>query len=192
MAIFHFKPTGIEPLSSTSFQSMKLLERNDLQRLLRDRLDVIAPDAMLLTEEFGQWDDARRRIDLLALDRDAKLVVIELKRTEDAGHIELQALRYAAMVSTMTFEQAVDAHAAYLRKVNRDDDARVAILDFLGWAESTDDVFAPDVRIVLVASDFQKEITTAVLWLNERDLDIRVSACSRTPSTARFWSTCSR
>jgi len=173
MAIFHFKPTGIEPLSSTSFQSMKLLERNDLQRLLRDRLDVIVPDAMLLTEEFGEWDDARRRIDLLALDRDAKLVVIELKRTEDAGHIELQALRYAAMVSTMTFEQAVDAHAAYLRKVNRDDDARVAILDFLGWSESTDDVFAPDVRIVLVASDFQKEITTAVLWLNERDLDIR-------------------
>lgn len=173
MAIFHFKPTGIEPLLSTPFQSLKLLERSDLQRLLRDRLDVIAPDAMLLTEEFGQWDDARRRIDLLALDRDAKLVVIELKRTEDAGHIELQALRYAAMVSTMTFEQAVDAHAAYLRKVNRDDDARGTILDFLGWAESTDDVFAPDVRIVLVASDFQKEITTAVLWLNERDLDIR-------------------
>jgi hypothetical protein len=173
MAIFHFKPTGIEPLLSTSFQSMKLLERNDLQRLLRDRLDVIAPDAMLLTEEFGQWEDARRRIDLLALDRDAKLVVIELKRTEDAGHIELQALRYAAMVSTMTFEQAVDAHAAYLRKVNRDDDARVAILDFLGWTESTEGEFAADVRIVLVASDFQKEITTAVLWLNERKLDIR-------------------
>ncbi|HEV7488095.1 MAG TPA: hypothetical protein VGQ65_20675 [Thermoanaerobaculia bacterium] len=173
MAIFHFKPTGIEPLRATPFQSLKLLERSDLQRLLRDRLEVIAPDAMLLAEEFGDWDDARRRIDLLAIDRDAKLVVIELKRTEDAGHIELQALRYAAMVSTMTFEQAADAHAAYLRRSGRDEDARLAILEFLGWEESTQGEFASDVRIVLVAADFQKEITTAVLWLNERELDIR-------------------
>jgi hypothetical protein len=173
MAIFHFKSAGIEPLRATSFQSVKLLERSDLQRLLRDRLEVIAPEAMLLAEEFGDWDDARRRIDLLAIDRDGKLVVIELKRTEDAGHIELQALRYAAMVSMMTFEQATEAHAAYLLRVGRDEDARMAILEFLGWDEPTQGEFASDVRIVLVAADFQKEITTAVLWLNERELDIR-------------------
>jgi hypothetical protein len=28
--------------------------------------------------------------------------LVELKRTADGGHMELQALRYAAMVSTMT------------------------------------------------------------------------------------------
>jgi hypothetical protein len=171
--IFHFTPTGIKPLEGASFQSLKLMERSDLQRLLRERLEVIAPDCMVLGEEFCSWDDARRRIDLLALDREAKLVVIELKRTEDAGHVELQALRYAAMVSTMTFEQAVEAHDAYLRKLGRDTDARLAILEFLGWDESLEGEFAHDVRIVLVAADFQKEVTTAVLWLNERELDIR-------------------
>jgi len=31
-------------------------------------------------------------------------VAIELKRTEDGGHMELQSTRYAAMVSTMTFD----------------------------------------------------------------------------------------
>ena len=30
-----------------------------------------------------------------------------------------------------------------------------------------------NVRIILVAADFSKELTTTVLWLNERDLDIR-------------------
>jgi hypothetical protein len=173
MPIFHLTPGGIEPLTTTAFQTLKLTERGDLQRLLRERLDVIAPEAMVLAEEFGDWSESRRRIDLLALDRDANLVVIELKRTEDAGHLELQALRYAAMVSTMTFDQAVDAHDAYLRRPGRQGDARAAILEFLAWEESLQSDFAPNVRIVLVASDFQKEITTTVLWLNERDLDIR-------------------
>jgi len=173
MAMFHFTRKEIRPLDPTAFDAVRMMERSDLQRLIRDRLDVIVPDAMVLTEEFGNWSDARRRIDLLAVDRDANLVVIELKRTEDAGHIELQALRYAAMVSTMTFEQAVDAHGAFLKRIGSEDDPRLAILSFLGWEESIEGDFGHDVRIVLVASDFQREITTAVLWLNERDLDIR-------------------
>ncbi len=53
---------------------------------------MIAPDLLVVSEEFGEWDDSRRRIDLLAIDRDANLVVIELKRTEDGGHMELQAI----------------------------------------------------------------------------------------------------
>jgi len=32
----------------------------------------------------------------------------ELKRTEDGGHMGLQAVRYAAMVSAMPFEKAVE------------------------------------------------------------------------------------
>ena len=126
---------------------------------------------MLLAEEFCSWEDSRRRIDLLALDEHANLVVIELKRTEDGGHLDLQALRYAAMVSTMTFEQAVAAHAEHLRKSGSGDDARAAILDFLGWQEPEE--FAPTVRIVLVSADFSKEITTTVLWLNDHDLDVQ-------------------
>ena len=58
-------------------------ERRDLQRLLRENVEVIAPDTLVIAEEFGDWEDSRRRIDLLAIDRSANLVVIELKRTED-------------------------------------------------------------------------------------------------------------
>jgi hypothetical protein len=128
---------------------------------------------MVLAEEFCEWDDSRRRIDLLALDRGANLVVVELKRSEDGGHMELQAIRYAAMVSTMTFDQAVAAHAGYLTALARQDDARASILDFLGWDEPDEEAFAQAVRIVLVSAEFSKELTTAVLWLNESGLDIR-------------------
>src|SRR4051812_40227804 len=36
-----------------------------------------------------------------------------------------------------------------------------------------EDRFAQDVRIVLASAEFSRELTTAVMWLNERDLDIR-------------------
>ncbi|MFG3689544.1 hypothetical protein [Micromonospora sp. NPDC047740] len=37
-------------------------------------------------------------------------MVIELKRTDDGGHMELQALRYAAMVSAMSFDEVAAAY----------------------------------------------------------------------------------
>ena len=47
------------------------------------------------------------------------------------------------------------------------------MLDFLGWSEPDEENFGPDVRVVLVSEDFGKELTTAVLWLRDREIDIR-------------------
>ena len=96
---------------------------------------MIAPNLLVITEEFGEWEDSRRRIDLLAIDQDANLVVIELKRTDDGGHMELQAVRYAAMVSTMTFEKVVDLHGRFLSRQGVSSDPKASILDFLEWEE---------------------------------------------------------
>jgi len=173
MTIFEFTEEGITPIEGTTFSNEGIRERADLQRLLRERIEVILPDTMVIAEEFGDWDDSRRRIDLLAIDKQANLVVIELKRTEDGGHMELQALRYAAMISAMTFDKVVVAHARYLKKLGREEDAKESIMDFLDWEEPNEDDFAQDVRVVLVSEDFSKEITTTVMWLNERMLDLR-------------------
>ena len=174
MPIYDFASDAIRPLQKTTFSQMDLHERHDLQRLLRESISVIAPDTLVIAEEFGEWDESRRRIDLLGIDRDANLVVIELKRTEDGGHMELQAIRYAAMVSTMTFDQAVDVFGRYLVQTGKEDmDARAELLDFLGWGEPDEDAFAQDVCIVLASAEFSRELTTSVLWLVERAIDIR-------------------
>lgn len=173
MSLYELRSERLVPVKETSFTAERLSERYDLQRLLRDQIDVIAPETLVLAEEFCDWEDSRRRIDLLCLDRQGSLVVVELKSTEDGGHMELQALRYAAMVSTLTFDQAVDAHERYLLSRGETADARQRILSFLGWDAGDQHPFAEDVRIVLASPDFSKEITTAVLWLNQRDLDIR-------------------
>jgi hypothetical protein len=53
------------------------------------------------------------------------------------------------------------------------EEARERMLSFLGWDEPDEENFAPDVRIILVSENFGKELTTAVLWLRDRDIDIR-------------------
>ncbi|MEC4723293.1 hypothetical protein RY831_29480 [Noviherbaspirillum sp. CPCC 100848] len=173
MPLYRLGPDNLEALQSATFSELGIKERTDLQRLLRNNIEAIAGDCLLLAEEFSHWEDSKRRIDLLALDRDANLVVVELKRDEGGGHMELQALRYAAMVSTMTFHEAVDAHARFLAQHGGHIDARTNILDFLGWPSPDENNFAQDVRIVLASAGFSKELTTSVLWLNQRDLDIR-------------------
>ena len=77
------------------------------------------------------------------------------------------------MVSTLTFKRAVEIFQNYLDRAGREVDAETLLLEFLGWDEPQEDEFAVDVRIVLVSSDFSKELTTSVMWLNERSLDIR-------------------
>lgn len=173
MAIYQITNDSINTLPQTTFASAGINERDDLQRFFRDRIEIIAPDTLVISEEFGYWDDSRRRIDLLAVDKEANLVVIELKRTDDGGHMELQAIRYAAMVSTITFAKAVDILSEYLSQRGDTRDANKTLLDFLEWDEPDEDAFASEVRIVLASAEFSKEITTAVLWLAEHGIDIR-------------------
>jgi len=174
MPIFQVTPQGLKAVCETTFGAEGMLERKDIQRMLREQIGVLDDRLMVIAEEFGDWLDSSRRIDLLCLDKDANLVVVELKRTEDGGHMELQALRYAAMVSAMTFDQMVETCARSRSMASPDiDGTKAEILDFLGWDEVYEDQFGLDTRIVLAAADFGKELTTAVMWLIERGLDIR-------------------
>jgi len=173
MALYEVSTEALDQVTKTSFAKEGIRERQDLQRLLLGRIDAIDPNLFVLAEEFGDWNESLRRIDILALDRGANLVVIELKRTQDGGYLELQALRYAAMVSTMTFEQACHTLERYRAQAGTEVDAESEILGFLEWDEPNEDEFGNDTRIILASEDFSKEVTSTVLWLNDSGLEIR-------------------
>ena len=173
MAVYEVTPEKLKRIPETTFASVGIKERNDLQRLLKNQIEIVSPNTLVVSEEFGEWEESRRRIDLLGLDKAANIVVIELKRTEDGGHMDLQAIRYAAMVSALTFDRVVEIYSKYLKENNSDDNAREKILEFLEWGEADEELFGQDVSIVLASAEFSKELTTAVMWLNERNLDIR-------------------
>lgn len=171
MSIYRMQADSFSAIKAITFAEAGLRERADLQRRIKANVDILSPSLMVIAEEFADWTDSNRRIDLLCLDKEASLVVVELKRSEDAGHSELQALRYAAMVATMTFRQLVDIHARYGSKEPQK--AEADILAFLEWASPQEEEFGEDVRIILAAADFSREVTTTVLWLNTRGIDIR-------------------
>lgn len=173
MPIFQIDDQKITPVKRTSFEQVNIRERADLQRMLKSQIEIISPDTLIVSEEFGEWEDSKRRIDLLGIDKNANLIVIELKRTEDGGYMELQAIRYAAMISTLTFEKLVQTYSDYLSDNNIDQDATESLLSFLGWAEVNEEEFAQDIKIILVSAEFSKELTTSVVWLNDMGLDIR-------------------
>ena len=173
MPIYRIENDNITPLDRTTFAEQGLRERSDLQPLLKTHINVIAPDTLVVAEEFGEWENSRRRIDLLGVDKGANLVVIELKRTEDGGHMELQAIRYAAMISTLTFDKMVTIYEQYLRDHGMELDAAESLLTFLDWNEPEEEQFGQGVKIVLAAAEFSKELTTSVMWMNDFGLDIR-------------------
>ena len=175
MAIYKILENDLAPLTVTTFAKESVKERDDLQRLLKKQVDIISPDTLVISEEFGEWSGSKRRIDLLGIDKNANIVVIELKRTEDGGHMELQAIRYAAMVSALTFDQAEKIFAKYLADNSIEADARSTLADFLGWGvdDVNEDDFAQEVKVVLASAEFSKEVTTSVIWLNNQGLDIR-------------------
>lgn len=175
MALFRVTDDALHPVPTTTFALAELKERQDLQRLLRSRLDILGEGLLFVAEEYGAFAGSQRRIDLLAVDRTGQLVVIELKRTADGGHMDLQALRYAAMVSTMTWDQLV---AVYAHQHDVDDDAARETLEQWTGAEPDEERQLSDrVRIILASADFSAEITSTVLWLTQQyRLDI---ACVR-------------
>jgi integrase len=83
MSLYEIAESGLARHEEALLADLGLREREDLQRLIRDDIGVLDDDLLVIAEEFRQWEDARRRIDLLAVDKTGCLVVIELKRDNE-------------------------------------------------------------------------------------------------------------
>ena len=161
--------TGI---GRTSFHDEKISEA-DLQEALREHPEFIEDGLFIISDEFSDWEDSGRSIDLLCIDSDGNLVVVELKRGR-GEHMELQTIRYAAMMANSSTQRIVEGHRRYLAKWGIEDSAEERIRGHLDLEVGEEISIATEhPRIVLVSEEFNKEITTSVLWLNETGLDIR-------------------
>ena len=161
-------------LKPTRFADENIWERKHIEEWIRKNPQILGEELLVVSIEFDQFDQSGERIDVLAVDGNGNLVVVELKRSSGGGSAELQAIRYAAMVSTMTLSLLAPHYVSYLRKYDNyiisDEEAMQRIRAFVtnpGFEDLTD---TP--RIILCAQDFGPELTSTVLWLNSFGLDI--------------------
>ena len=173
MAFFLLSNNSIATAHDVSKMSIKQAgyTENEVRDLVASKIGIFFPGFMTIATEFSRWEDSSRRLDILAIDTDRNLYVIEFKRDNDAAHAELQALRYAAMLSVCNVNDLVEAGYQYRKKKDQSFSKEAwlsELLTFLGENDSEKIELFPIPRIILVSSQFNKEITTTVLWLNER------------------------
>lgn len=153
-------------LAKTSLTEQGLLERFDLEQWLASSPQVLGESLLVLATEHVL--PTNLRIDILALDRHANIVVVELKRDKSGGDIEWQSIKYASYCSNLSADEIYQILAAYL-KLNTDQ-ARAKVEEFI---EDELDNLNQDQRIILVAGEFHSDVALTVLWLREYDIDVR-------------------
>ena len=168
-------------VSASTFIGLSIWERRHIEEWVRSNPEILGEDLLVVSIEFDRFNKSSDRLDLLAVDRQGNLVVVELKRDSAAGYADLQAIRYAAMVSSMTIDKLVPYYIGYKKTYDdealTDLEAREQIIEFVESDSFAELSTKP--RIILCSEGFSQEVTATVLWL--RDSGIDISCVSITP-----------
>lgn len=171
----------LSPIKSRSFRELGFREREHLQEWIAHQPDSLGEDLLIIQKEFDGFDDTRERLDLLALDKEGNLVIIENKLDDSGRDVVWQALKYASYCASLTKSQIVEIYNEYLFKYGSEvnealpRNASDAICEFLSVAD-LDEVklnIGSSQRIILVAANFRKEVTSTALWLLGQGISIQ-------------------
>ncbi|VAW38394.1 hypothetical protein MNBD_CHLOROFLEXI01-3305 [hydrothermal vent metagenome] len=154
------------PMSPRSLGELGIRERFDLQEWIEKTPSVLDDDLLVIGKELVLPSGIR--LDLLAVDRQANLVVIELKRDSSGRDVEWQSIKYASYCSNFLADELFEHYATYLGEDA--DDARDSIESFI---ETELNELNNNQRIILVAQNFHSDVVSAVLWLRDYGLEIK-------------------
>ena len=156
----------LTPLQAQSFSHLGLRERFDIQEWVAKTPAILGEDLLIIAKELPLPSGIR--LDLLAVDRQANLVIVELKRDDSGRDVEWQAIKYASYCSNFRAEDIFTYCAEYLEIDS--DDAQERIESFI---EKELDNLNENQRLILVAQQFHSDVASAVLWLRDYLIDIK-------------------
>jgi hypothetical protein len=154
-----------------------LKERSDLQEWVLAHPEILGSGVKVVTFEFDRWATSsgptpQDRLDVLGLGTDGRLVVAELKRDKAPDTTEMQAIKYAAMVSRFTTESLAEQYARFRKAHGESMTSDEALGELQAHAPEISIKTLRQPRIVLLARDYPMVVTASVVWLCERGLDI--------------------
>ena len=165
---------NITKLEQKKFSELGFREREHLQEWIAKNPDVLGEELLIIQKEYDGFNDTNERLDLLALDKESNLVIIENKLDDTGRDVTWQALKYTSYCSTLSTSQIVKMFQNYLDRYADGEDAKTQLLDFLEL-ESEDDLILNknDQRMMFIANNYRKEVTSTVLWLINHDINIQ-------------------
>lgn len=165
----------IKQLEQRAFQELGFRERDNLQEWIANEPQVFGEDLLIIQKEFSGFDDTRERLDLLALDKQGDLVIIENKLDDTGRDVTWQALKYASYCSGLSKENIRKIYQEYLDKTEPGEQAEDKLSEFYDNSDYEDISLNKGFtqRIILVAAQFRKEVTSTVLWLMNYKLRVQ-------------------
>lgn len=155
----------IRPLEEKQLAELGFTERKHLQEWLAAEPSALGEDLLIIQKEFDGFDETNERLDLLALDKQQRLVIIENK-LHSGRDVVWQALKYASYCSSLKRDQIVEIFQRYLDR-HGGGNAREKLIDFFDGIEIDElKLNAGNTqRVFMVATRFRKEVTSTAMWL---------------------------
>jgi hypothetical protein len=164
---------NVVKLEQRLFRELHIREREHLQEWIAKNPEMLGEELLIIQKEFDGFNDTNERLDLLAVDKVGGLVVIENKLDDTGRNVVWQALKYASYCSTLTTNQILKIYQDYLDKWQQGEEAKQNLLDFLERNEEDLLLNRNDQRIIFVANNYRKEVTSTVLWLLNHDIQVQ-------------------
>jgi hypothetical protein len=157
----------ISKLEKKTFSELGFRERQHLQEWIADKPESLGEELLIIQKEFNGFNDTYERLDLLALDREGSLVIIENKLDDSGRDVTWQALKYASYCSSLTKDQIKSIYQDYLNKYAPEENAEENLKSFFELDDYEEILLNQGLsqRIIMVAANFRKEVTSTVLWL---------------------------
>lgn len=166
MYIINKDTNRIEKIESTTFKQLGFKEREHLQEWIANNPSCLNEDLLIIQKEFDGFYDTSERLDLLAIDKQGNLVIIENKLDDTGRDVTWQVLKYSSYCSTLNASQIIAIYNQYLQKIGSADEAEEMLEEFLETEDYKEKLnIGNSQRIMMIAGEFRKEVTSTVLWL---------------------------
>jgi hypothetical protein len=181
MYIINKDTNRISRLDEKSFKDLGFGERTHLQEWLANNPEALGEEILIIQKEFDGFNDTNERLDLLGIDKQGNLVVIENKLDDTGRDVTWQVLKYASYCSTLKKEQIKIIYQDYLDKQSTGEKAETNLIDFFDANDFAEISLnsGQTQRIIMVAGNFRKEVTSTVLWL--LNYKLRIQCFKATP-----------
>ena len=164
----------LEEVKETTFYESDIKERQHIEEWLRKKPEVMGEELLIIGHEYDKFE-VNERLDLLALDKDGKLVIIEVKRDNSGSAVDFQALKYASYCSRLTAKDILDIYREYIDNFGLNLNPEQEIMYFLQVED--EDVLNEKLnnsqRIIVIGKEFDKRILSVCTWLYENSIDVK-------------------